>query len=110
MFHHLAAALNTRATFKWFPMFDQVQTLSSNILHYKQMFDHLANLCHTKLARAGKSNQSQAVFPAWDCVDLTWTTCHVIISAVIHTKRSAGSCCSISDQRWFARLATEQFA
>ena len=40
MFDRLAASLNI--AFKWFPMFDQVQTFSSKILHYKQMLDHLA--------------------------------------------------------------------
>ena len=75
MFDRLAASFNI--AFKGFPMFDQVQTFSSKILHYKQMFDP----CHTKLVRAGKSGQSQGVFPA----------CHVIISAGIHTKCCVGS-------------------
>ena len=67
MFHPLAAPFNI----KWFPLFDQAQSLLSNILHCK----------HTKLVRAGKSNHSQAVF----------TVCYIIISAGIHTKRSVGS-------------------
>ena len=52
MFHRSAASLNI--AFKWFPMFDQVQTFSSNILHYKQMFDHLATLSH-KAYESGKT-------------------------------------------------------
>ena len=63
-------------------MFDQVETFSSNSLHYKQMFDCLATLSQKQnkafFGKAGKSNQSQAVFPARDCVDLAF---YVIISA-----------------------------
>ena len=39
--------------------------------------------CHRKLARAGKSDQSQAIFPA--------RPRHVIIAAGMHAKRSVGS-------------------
>ena len=77
MFDRLAASLSTAFNI-WFPMFDQVQTFSSNILRYKQMFDLLASLSHKACRRAGKSNQSQAVFLG----------CHVIILAGIHSKRS----------------------
>ena len=42
MLDRLAASLDIE--FKWFPMFDQVQTFSSIILHYKKMSDHLFTL------------------------------------------------------------------
>ena len=62
-------------------MFDQVQTFSSNIVYYKQMFDRLATLPY----KACKSGKKLYFLPTWDYVDLA---CHVIISAVIRTKRS----------------------
>ena len=39
-------ATSLNIAFKWFPMFDQVQTFSANILRYKQMFPRLATLAH----------------------------------------------------------------
>ena len=51
MLDRSAASLNI--AFKWFPMFEQVQTFSSNILHYKEMFYRLAILSH-KTCYSGK--------------------------------------------------------
>ena len=70
MFHCLSSSLNI--AFQLFPLFDQVQTLSSKTLRYKQMFNRLATLSH-KPCESEKRQPSQAVF----------SECHVIISAGI---------------------------
>ncbi len=54
MFDRLAASLNI--AFKWFPMFDQDQTFSSNILLHAQMFDRLATSAN-KASQGGKKQR-----------------------------------------------------
>ena len=55
MFDRLAASLDI--AFKWIPMFDLNQTLSSNILFYEQMFDRLA----TSANKASPSGEKEPV-------------------------------------------------
>ena len=62
MFDRLVASLSI--AFKWFHMFDQVQTFSSNILHYKQMFYLLATLSH----KACESRKKQPITSGISCV------------------------------------------
>ena len=57
-------------------MINQDQTFSINSLPYKEMFDRLATSANTRLARAGKSNQSEMEFER----------CRGIFSAVIRKK------------------------
>ena len=76
MFDCLATYLNI--AFKWFSMFDQVQTFSSNILHCKQMFDCLLGTLSHKGYESGKN---QPITSGVTCVDLV---CHIIISGVVH--------------------------
>ena len=84
MFDCLAASLNV--AFKCFPMFDQVQTFSCNILQItnKSFQDRFGTLSH----KACKSRKKQPIKSIVSCMDVA---CHVIISAVICTKCSVGS-------------------
>ena len=100
MFHRLAASLNI--VFKWLPMSDQVQTFSSNILCYKQMF--IVELpYHANLARAAKSKQSRGVF-----FRFLRRNDHKSFRVNTHTvsqKRALGSLCSMFDQTLLICLA-----
>ena len=78
-------------------MFDQVQTFSSNILRYKQMFHRLITLSQKACESGKKSNQSQTVFSAR----------YVIISAG-HILWAPFIRCFI--KHLFARLATQRFS
>ena len=65
------------------------------------MFDRLATSANTRLARAGKSNQSEMEF--------NWGWGRHIFSALIRKKRYMGSLFLMFDQTLFACLATERF-